>query len=105
WVKAPMSRYLNAVKDIEAFEKGDSFVMTKRISDTPRLEDFDRFSIPPDDLADLKTCKAGKCQLKLSEEALTRIRKETDWSKLTAAADADRSVRQLMLEYVTAYQA
>jgi len=105
WVKAPIARYLTAVKDIEAFEKGDSFLMTKRISNSPQLDDFDRLSIPPDDLADLKTCKVGKCQLKLSEEALTRIQKETDWSKPTAKADAERSVRKLMLDYVTAYQA
>jgi hypothetical protein len=103
WVKAPMARYLSAVKDIESFEKGDNFLVTKRISEPPRLDDFDRLSLPPDDIADLKTCKVGDCEVKLGETALTRIQKETDWSKGTVTADVERSIRRLAHEYVTAY--
>jgi hypothetical protein len=103
WVKAPMARYLSAVKDIESFEKGDNFLVTKRISEPPRLDDFDRLSLPPDDIADLKTCKVGECEVKLGETALTRIQKETDWSKGTVTADVERSIRRLAHEYVTAY--
>ena len=103
WVGAPTARYVAAVRDIESFEKGSSFLVTKRISDPPRLEDFDQLSLSADDLADLKTCKVGDCELKLGEPALTRIRQEVDWSKPTASVDAERSIRQLAFEYVTAY--
>ena len=103
WVNAPMARYLSAVKDIESFEKGDNFLVTKRISEPPRLEDFDQLSLPPDDIADLKSCKVGDCEVKLSETALTHIQKETDWSKPTATADVERSIRRLAHEYVTGY--
>jgi hypothetical protein len=103
WVKAPMDRYIAAVKDIESFEKGDNFLVTKRISSPPRLEDFDKLTLPPDDIEDLKTCKVGECELKLGETALKRIQKETDWSKPTATADVERSIRKLALEYVDGY--
>jgi len=103
WVAAPIARYVEAVKNIEEFEKGDNFLVTKRISSPPRLEDFDRLSLPPDDVADLRTCKVGDCELKLGEAALVRIQKETDWSKPTATADVERSIRRLALDYVTAY--
>lgn len=103
WVNAPMARYLSAVKDIESFEKGDNFLVTKRISHPPRLEDFDQLSLPPGDIADLKTCKIGNCEVKLGETALTRIQKETGWSKPNAAADVERSIRTLALEYVSGY--
>jgi hypothetical protein len=103
WIKAPVARYVGAVKDIEQFEKGSTFLVTRRISSPPRLEDFDRISIPPDDIADLKTCKVGNCELKLSEVALARLQKEIDWSKPTATADVERSVRRLALEFVTGY--
>ena len=103
WVNAPVARYLSAVKDIEAFEKGDNFLVTKRISDPPRLEDFDQLSLAPDEIADLKTCTVGDCEVKLGEPALTRIQKETDWSKPTATAEVERSIRRLALEYVTGY--
>jgi hypothetical protein len=103
WIKAPIARYVAAVKDIENFEKGDNFLVTKRISNTPRLEDFDKLTLPPDDISDLKTCKVGDCKVKLSADALARIQKEIDWSKPTANADVDRSMRKLALEYVTGY--
>ena len=103
WVNAPIARYVAAVKDIESFEKGDNFLVTKRISNPPRLEDFDKLTLPPDDISDLKTCKVGDCELKLGEAALTRIQKETDWSKPTATADVERAIRKLALEYVTGY--
>jgi hypothetical protein len=103
WVNAPMARYLSALKDIESFEKGGNFLVTKRISEPPRLEDFDQLSLPPDDITDLKDCKVGDCEVKLSETALTRIQKETDWSKPTATGDVERSIRRLAHEYVTGY--
>ena len=103
WVAAPIARYVDAVKNIEEFEKGDNFLVTKRISSPPRLADFERLSLPPDDLADLKTCKVGDCELKLGEAALVRIQKTTDWSKPTATADVERTFRGLALEYATGY--
>jgi hypothetical protein len=103
WIKAPIARYLAAVKDIENFEKGESFLVTKRISNPPRLEDFDRMTLPPDDVSDLKNCKVGDCKIKLSEDALAHIQKNTDWSKPTAPADVERAIRSLALEYVNGY--
>jgi hypothetical protein len=103
WVNAPIARYVAAVKDIENFEKGANFLVTKRISSPPQLEDFDKLTLPKDDISDLKTCKVGECEVKLGEAALTRIQKETDWSKPTVTADVERSIRKLALEYVTGY--
>jgi hypothetical protein len=103
WVKAPVAKYVAAVKDIERFESGPNFLVTKRISTPPRLEDFAALKLPPDDVADLKSCRVGACELKLSEAALTQARKEIDWSKPTARADAERLARRLALNYVTGY--
>ena len=103
WVNAPIARYVSAVKDIESFESGDNFLVTRRISDPPRLEDFDRLSLPGDDVADLKNCKVGKCAVKIGGTALARMQKEIDWSKPTAGAEVDRTIRKLALEYVNGY--
>jgi hypothetical protein len=104
WISAPIARYVAAVRDIEEFEKGDNFLVTKRISSPPRLEDFDKLTLPPDDVSDLKTCKVGKCEVKLGEEALTHIQEETDWSKPTATGEVNGAIRNLALEYVNGYQ-
>ena len=51
----------------------------------------------------MRTCKVGDCELKLGEAALVRIQKATDWSKPTATADVERTIRRLAVEYVTGY--
>jgi hypothetical protein len=103
WIKAPVTRYVAAMKDIEQFEKGDNFLVTKRISNPPRLDDFAEMRVPPDDIADLKSCKVGSCELKLSENALLRARKEIDWSKADVSADVNRLAQQLAFEYANGY--
>ena len=103
WINAPAARYVAAVRDIEQFEKGENFLVTKRISTPPRLEDFAALKLPPEDIVDLKSCKVGSCELKLGEDALAELRKEIDWSKPSVAADVERVARRLALSYVTGY--
>jgi hypothetical protein len=103
WVKAPPARYVAAIRNIERFEQGENFRITKKVSSPPRPEDFAQLTLPADDFEDLKSCRVGSCELKLSEASLNRLRKEIDWSKPTAKADAERLARRLMLEYVNGY--
>jgi len=103
WVKAPIDRYLAAVHDIEQFEKGENFRVTKKVSDPPKIEDFAQFKLATDDLNDLRSCRVRDCELKLSESTINRVRKEIDWSKRTATADVEQLGRELMLEYVKGY--
>ena len=103
WISAPISRYVSAIKDIEAFEHGGGFKVTKRISAPPRLEDFSALRLPEQDLADLQSCRVGDCDVKLGEQAIKRFRSEIDWTAPTAQAAANRLMQQLAFEYVTRY--
>lgn len=105
WIEAPPSQYIALLKDIEQFERGTGFLETKRISTPPRLSDFDALELDNKDLSALKACKVGKCDVKLSQNGLQRIRSGVDWSRPTANADALRVIRSLFFEYVQAYQA
>ena len=103
WINAPIRRYVDAVTDIENFERGGGFKVTKRISSPPQLADFAQLQLPQGDLADLRTCRVGDCELKLSEQALNRFRTQIDWDAPDANASANRLMRQLAFEYVTRY--
>jgi hypothetical protein len=105
WINAPIRRYVDAVKDIEKFERGDKFNVTKRISSPPRLDDFAELHLPEDDLADLRACRVESCEVKLGEDALNRFRSQVNWKAADANASANRLMRQLALEYVTRYLA
>ncbi len=103
WINAPVSRYVEAVRDIENFERGGGFTVTKRISALPRLEDFSALRLPEQDLADLPRCRVGDCAVKLDEQAIKRFRSEIDWKAPTARAAANRLMQQLAFEYATRY--
>lgn len=104
WIAAPEQRYAKALGDIENFERGGGFKLTRRISDPPRLEDFADLHLSKDDLEDLRNCRVGKCELKLGAEALTAIRSEVDWNNPAADATAEAVLRRILLEYVRRYQ-
>lgn len=103
WIKAATARYVERLKDIEHFERGGGFRVTRRISNPPRLEDFDALALPSEDVEDLRSCRVGDCELKLSAEALDRLRRTIDWSKPTARQDVESLMRQMALDYVTRY--
>jgi hypothetical protein len=103
WIKADASSYLDLVKDIEDFERGGSFKVTRRISVPPRLEDFSDLHLPEEDVADLRTCRVGHCNVKLSEQSMDRFRMEIEWKSPNHRSEVDALMRRLLLEFVTRY--
>lgn len=103
WINAPIARYVEAVKDIENFERGGGFKVTKRIGAPPRLEDFAQLRLPHEDVADLRACRVGDCEVKIGEQALQRFRSDVEWSSPNAQAAANALMQQLCFEYVAGY--
>ena len=104
WVNAPSSRYIEQMNNIEQFEQGGGFRITKRFSDPPRPDDLAALQISDEDLEDLRKCRVGDCSLKLDTVALQRLRDEVDWQKPSARADANALFRRLAFEYVRSYR-
>ena len=103
WIDAPVRRYVDAAKNIERFERGGRFKVTRRISTPPRLDDFADMHLSPEDVEDLRTCRIGDCELKLSQQALQTFRTEVDWKSANPQPGADAVMRRLSLDYVTGY--
>jgi hypothetical protein len=104
WIAAAPEEYVRRLSDIETFERGGPFLVTKKLSDPPVASDFSSLVLPEDDLKDLRNCKIGDCDLKLGEKGIETIRKGVDWKTPTAGADANALMRRLALELVTAYR-
>src|SRR5439155_5764021 len=87
WVAAPPASYARAVSDIESFERGNNFQVTKKISDPPQLQDFAHRDVLDDDIRDRRACRVGDYEMKLSQQALDSIRKVVEWSRPTGKTD------------------
>jgi hypothetical protein len=104
WVNALPGQYIEQVKNIEQFERGGAFHITKRISDPPSPDDFAALTISDQDFEDLKDCKIGDCALKLDADGVQTLRAAVDWARPTAKADATALFRRLALQYVNGYR-
>lgn len=103
WIDAPMQRYADAVMEIETLERGGAFIKTRRISRPPQASDFADVNLPADDIADLKACRPGDCEVKAPAELLDALRRNVDWSAPTARARAQEVFREFVHKYVAAY--
>jgi hypothetical protein len=103
WISAAPAEYVRQVKNIEDFETGNAFRITKKIGDPPTLEDFAALELPQDDVKDLRRCKPGDCDIKLSAKGLQAFRTQVRWGHPMEKSDADGAFRRLALEYVEEY--
>jgi hypothetical protein len=96
--------YLERVRDVARFRQGPSTLQIGRIRVPPSIEDFAALTLEDGDFAAARECKPGDCDLKLARTALERIRREMDWKAPDARARATLLMKQMLVEYVTAYQ-
>ena len=104
WIGGSPAQYVRRVKDIENFERGGAFRITKRISDPPRLEDFAQLELAADEVKDLRSCRVGDCALKLSAKALQQLKSEVHWGTPSEKTEAEALFRRRALEYVIEYR-
>lgn len=102
-IQAPMEGTVDIVRDIERFESGARFLARKRLSEPPRLEDFSRFHLTAGDVAALRRCRPGRCDIKLDQDAFSAVA-AIDWAGADAAERATALVRRRALAYVEAYR-
>jgi len=103
WINAPIDRYVQRLSDIEQFERGGRFKLTRRISSPPQLSDFAALRLPDEDVRDLRTCEVEDCELKLGERAMQRFQSEINWKAPDPRPAVDALMRQLSFDLATAY--
>ncbi len=91
------------LKDIAAFRRALEIGVSKKLSSPPQSGDFAELTLNPEDLAAIRGCRPGKCDLRLGDVALVRFQKEVDWKAPDAGQRANALTQQLMLKLAQAY--
>jgi hypothetical protein len=102
-IAAPPERLVDVVRDVERLESGPGFLQTRRIGTPPTLDDFAELRLPPADIKALRSCRPGRCEVKLGQGALDLLGR-IDWRSKGASDAVNALARQTSLEYVLAYQ-
>src|SRR5262245_44081339 len=65
YIDAAPEKYLQLASDFNAIRKLPGYLAIQKFSDPPQPSDLREFTIEPDDLKELKSCKPGDCQVQL----------------------------------------
>ena len=99
----PKQVFLNWYRKVENYKSSPLVGEAVRLHTPPRPADFEKFAIDPSEFKGLKSCVPGRCGIKLSAAQIARGQKELDWSTPNVAVQAQALLREILLEYATAY--
>ena len=94
---------LGLARDVQQFRKVPQVPEMGPFSKPPKVEDLRGLHHPPDDIAALKKCKPGSCDVKLGTKGLEAVAK-IDWSAPGAEEKAVAIFNQGIVAFVTAYE-
>ena len=77
-VRVPVHFYLESFRAIESFKKSAEVQQLGRFSDPPTVADLRPLTMDADDLAELRKCRPGECDLKVTDDAIARMSGRTD---------------------------
>jgi hypothetical protein len=90
-------------RDIVDFEKGTGVLEIGWFSDPPKVSDLAGLTLDESDLEDLKKCRVGNCDIKLSGESIQAFQR-IDWSKPGAVRKAEALARRMIVDFLKSYQ-
>jgi len=102
-IPAQADRLALWLKDVATFRKAAELGIARRLSDPPQIGDFADLSLDNDELAALRTCRPGNCDLRLGDNAIQQFQTGVDWAAADNARRANLLTRQLMLGHAQAY--
>lgn len=104
-IAVPRTFYVQRAADFKSSLRSPLRARFGIFSDPAVPADVASVSVPHDDVQDLQHCRPGSCQLKLSVEAMARLRASFDSSPASADSAVASYVRRRMIDYVTGYRA
>jgi hypothetical protein len=98
-----VDQLLTLARDVQRFRQVPQIPEMGRFSSPAKVEDLKGLTHPSDDIAALKKCKPGSCDVKLGAKGLEMVSK-IDWSAPDAEKRAVAIFNQAIVDYVVAYQ-
>ena len=103
-IETSPSKYVERLNDIVTFKQTDGILQVGTFGNPPRLEDLAALTVDEAELKRLRECRVENCDVRLSADAIERLRREIDWHAPDAPRQASLLLRQLLVEYVARYR-
>jgi hypothetical protein len=88
----------------ENFMNADPVVQFGVFASPPRVSDLHEFSLDSSDLAAIRECRVGDCDIKLPASAIERLGQEVNWQNPESKKQVNEMFKQMLVDYVSAYE-
>jgi hypothetical protein len=103
-IRAPRERVLDYYGQMISYVDGSVTLAFGRFSTPPAPEDVKDLSFDSGEVADLRSCKPGDCDIRLGGAGIQALQSSIDWSAPDAHNRVNAFARKAALDYVAAYQ-
>jgi hypothetical protein len=103
-IRAPRERVLDYYGQMISYVDGSVTLAFGRFSTPPAPEDVKDLSLDSGEVADLRSCKPGDCDIRLGGAGIQALQSSVDWSAPDARDRVNSFARKAALDYVAAYQ-
>ena len=93
-IRVPLHFYLQGFRDIESFKKSAEVQQIGRFAEQPAVGDLRPLTIDGEDVEDLRECRPGACDLKVTDNTLAR---------LSGRADVEAAFKEWLADYAARY--
>ena len=101
-IKGRKEAFIDLDRDIVRFKRGPGVLAIGLFADPPSVADLAALPLDTQDV-NLRDCRVGHCDIRLSASAIVRFRNEIDWTVPGADARAATLFRQILADNVRAY--
>lgn len=103
YIEAQPESYLKLVSDLDSLRKLPSYLAIQGFSNPPQLSDLGGFALDEQDIRELKSCKAGHCDVQLPNEAIDDFQRSINWSAPDVPDRVNRLAQKMALQALLDY--
>lgn len=104
-IRVPRAQVVSYYGQMIAYVDGEVTTAFGRFSAPPTIADVKDLAFDRDEVESLKSCRPGKCEIRLGGATLDALRSSIDWNAADYAARTNAFARNAAVDYLTAYQA
>lgn len=104
-IRVPRAQVASYYGQMIAYVDGQVTLAFGRFSSPPAIGDVKALAFDPGEVDQLKTCRPGKCDIRLGGAGLEALRTSIDWNAPDYVERVNAFARKAAVDYVTSYQA
>jgi hypothetical protein len=103
-IRAPRQRVTDFYGQMIAYVDGSVTLAFGRFGSPPSIADVKDLAFDRRDVDDMKSCRPGRCDVRLGGAGLDKLRSAIDWSATDYVERVNAFAREAAVDYVAAYQ-